>query len=192
MGGLGLRSACSRRHVCCWAIWADVLQMIRLRHTFVAESMLAGLASNHPGHHLQVTATARSRLEDMGFRTPEWGALARGLRPEGFPVEEEVGPRHVGWQRVATVDANNFFKVTVWPRLNVAARAFLRSQGGPLAGLPFVCCPTSFHTRLEAQVFRVLLLRRLWLPLPPIKRICGVAVFSTLLAPTVQHAQLWE
>ena len=125
MGGLGLRSACRGRHVFYWANWTDVLHMVRLRHPFVAESVLAGLANNHPGHHLHGAATAPVQIGGHGFPHP----LARGLRPEGFPVEEEVGPRHVGWQRVATVEADNFFKVTaVWPRLNVASRALLRSQ----------------------------------------------------------------
>ena len=42
----------------------------------------------------------------------------------------------------------------------------------PLSGLPFTCCPTAFHSRFDAQVFRVLLLRRLLLPLPPSSRSC--------------------
>ena len=41
-----------------------------------------------------------------------------------------------------------------------------------MSGLPFTCCPTSFHSRFEAQLFRVMLLRRLWLPLPPTSRSC--------------------
>ena len=53
------------------------------------------------------------------------------------------------------------------------SRTLLRSQGGPLAGIPFSCCFSSFHSRLTPQVFRVLLFRRLWLPLPPTKRTCG-------------------
>ena len=39
--------------------------------------------------------------------------------------------------------------------------------------LPFSCCPSSFHARFVPQVFRVLLFRRLWLPLPLTKRTCG-------------------
>ena len=41
-----------------------------------------------------------------------------------------------------------------------------------MTGLPFTCCPTLFHSRFDAQVLRVLLLRRLWLPLPPTTRTC--------------------
>ena len=41
-----------------------------------------------------------------------------------------------------------------------------------MAGLPFMCCPTTFHSRFDAQVLRVLLLRRLWFPLPPTSHTC--------------------
>ena len=48
----------------------------------------------------------------------------------------------------------------------------LRSQSGPLASVPFTCCPVAQHTTFDAQVFPVLLLRRLWLPLPSSSRGC--------------------
>ena len=175
LGGLGLRSASSGRQVSLWSSWADVLHIARLRHPATSETMLEGLNSDDPRHsHIQGAVVARSRLQDMGFRPREWHALANGDRPHGFPDPDDVGPRHCGWQRVATQDANGFFWTTaVWPRLSDNSRASLRSQGGPLAGLPFSCCPSSFHTRFTLQVFRVLLLRRLWLPLPLTKRTCG-------------------
>ena len=34
---------------------------------------------------------------------------------------------------------------SIWPRLPDAPEALLRSQSGPLSGLPFTCCPTAFH-----------------------------------------------
>ena len=175
LGGLGLRSASRGRQVSFWSSWADVLHMVRLRHPAVAETMLEGLNSDDPRHsHIQEAVVARSRLQDMGFRPPEWHALTNGERPHGFPDPDDVGPRHCGWQRAATQDANGFFLTTAaWPRLSDKSRALLRSQGGPLAGLPFSCCPSSFHTRFAPQVFRVLLLRRLWLLLPLTKRTCG-------------------
>ena len=149
MGGLGLRSASRGRKVSFWSSWADVLHMIRQRHPLVAEFMLETLGSDDPGHfHLQGAADARSRLEDMGFRAPEWRALVDGARPLGFPDPDDVGPRHCGWQRVASQHANSFFMSTaVWPRLLDASRALLRCQDGPLAGIPFSCCPSSFHSR---------------------------------------------
>ena len=37
---------------------------------------------------------------------------------------------------------------------------------GPMASIPFFTAPVSFATRFDPQCFRVLLLRRLWCPLP--------------------------
>ena len=41
-----------------------------------------------------------------------------------------------------------------------------------MASSPFTTPPASFHARFDPQLFRVLLLRRLWQPLPPVSRIC--------------------
>ena len=51
-------------------------------------------------------------------------------------------------------------------------RALALSQSGPLAGVPFHCLPTSHATRLDSEIFRTLLLRRLRLPLPLNARVC--------------------
>ena len=45
-------------------------------------------------------------------------------------------------------------------------QALLRSQGGPLASAPFVCMPVDRVFRIDSQPFRILLLRRLRMPLP--------------------------
>ena len=55
--------------------------------------------------------------------------------------------------------------------VNVRCRVYsfytlLRSQSGPVSGVAFSAVPSSPPTRLAPQLFRVLLLRRLWLPLP--------------------------
>ena len=46
------------------------------------------------------------------------------------------------------------------------------SQSGPMCGEPFTCFPTSRETRFDSQSFRLLLLRRLRLPLPFTARRC--------------------
>ena len=51
-------------------------------------------------------------------------------------------------------------------RLPDSGKALLRSQRGPGAGLAFTTCPTCRITKMEPHVFRVLLMRRLHLPLP--------------------------
>ena len=65
MGGLGLRSAHRGRQVSFWSSWADVLHMVRLRHPEMAATMLRGLTSDDPGHHLSGALVARDRLQDI-------------------------------------------------------------------------------------------------------------------------------
>ena len=68
---------------------------------------------------------------------------------------------------------------SLMPRLNDTGKAPLRSQSGPLSGAALSTAPTCFHTRIESHLFRLLLFRRLRLPLPP-------CVF-----PSVVVAALW-
>ena len=51
------------------------------------------------------------------------------------------------------------------PRLNGTSQALLCFQSGPMASVPFTCCPVTRQSSFDSQVLRVLLLRRLWLPL---------------------------
>ena len=52
------------------------------------------------------------------------------------------------------------------------AKALVRSHGGPGAGLALLTCPTCRLTKLDPHLFRVVLLRRLQMPLPPTVRSC--------------------
>ena len=61
---------------------------------------------------------------------------------------------------------------SLWPRLTPQRKALFRSQGGPMASVPYTCFPIAPHSRFDPQPFRVLLLRRLWLPLLPTARNC--------------------
>ena len=56
--------------------------------------------------------------------------------------------------------------------LSPTEQALMRSQSGPMAGLPFSCIPSSNLFVFTPEVFRVLLFRRVWLPLPPGSRNC--------------------
>ena len=57
-------------------------------------------------------------------------------------------------------------------QLTDSERAMLRSQSGPLAGVPLSTTPANFLSRIDSHLFRVLLLRRLRLPLPLSARQC--------------------
>ena len=58
------------------------------------------------------------------------------------------------------------------PRFSHSQQALLRSQSGPGAGAAFSCIPTAPLTSFSPQCFRILLLRRLRLPLPASGRNC--------------------
>ena len=68
-------------------------------------------------------------------------------------------------------------------------KSFGESHGGPGAGLALLTCPTCRGTKLDPHLFRVVLLRRLQMPLLPTVRSAGVAVHLTLLAITAQGAR---
>ena len=53
-----------------------------------------------------------------------------------------------------------------------------------MAGIPFTCFPTSPQARCDSSVFQVLLLHRLWHPLPPSSRFCRCGF---LLDPLDHH-----
>ena len=130
--------------------------------------MIITRLSDHAGDlHVSGANVSRERLLDVCCNVPSCEQIADGLRP-GVPVEDpEPGvPRH-GWQfHAAQATDDCFFRHEVVPRLTDTQQAMVRSQSGPLPGVPFTCLPTSPLTRFDAQVFRVLLLRRLWRPLP--------------------------
>ena len=121
-------------------------------------------------HMTQFDMTTGDTYSQIG---PEASRVAFGTRPVG---DVEPGqPRH-GWQKVATeLVHGHHITSAVWPWLSVSEKALFRSQGGPLVGILFTCFPTS-----SQAVFRVLLLRRLWQPLPPSSRFCRCGLLDPL------------
>ena len=61
---------------------------------------------------------------------------------------------------------------TSMPRIVEHERVLFRSQSGPAAGTAFAVALSNPLVRVDSQFFRVLLLRRLRLPLPPTSRTC--------------------
>ena len=127
-----------------------------------------------------------------GFEVPSWSAVTAGQRPPIMEVEDrEPGVPRQGWQHAAAIRIESSFRTEI-----LMEQALLRSQSGPCAGVPFSACPSSPLTRIDSALFRVLLQRRLHLPLflcPSAS--AGVAGHSILLAITAQHVRglgLWE
>ena len=139
----------------------------------IATVILDALDNHHPSLHFTRAGTDREHLLEARFDVPSWEALANGLRPDAEDSVSEPGvPRH-GWQCKAMRPVNErFLEGVVQPRLLDASRALLHKQRGPFASLPFTSFPSAPHARFDPQPFRVLLLRRLWLPLPLSSRSC--------------------
>ena len=77
------------------------------------------------------------------------------------------------WQQVAATKLEeSHLRGAIWPHLTETEKALTRSQSGPMAAVTSICRPTSPLSRLDAQEFRVLLCRRLWLPLTLTLRYC--------------------
>ena len=112
--------------------------------------------------------SAESVLNTSGFEPPEWRDVTRGLQPGQISLDDPMpGVARQGWQRGAPQHVEERFRTDiVWPRLDPPGQALLRSQSGPMPGVPFCCLPISMATLFEPQEFRILLLRRLWCPLP--------------------------
>ena len=151
-----------------WASWADCLPMIHARHPEVAARIIAQLEGDPSGQSVQLAADSAHRLTGVrGFEPPSWRALAAGLRPPHDQEQEKSGWQHEASSRIEQEHRESLFRVLPEPE-----RALLRSQGGSGAGAAVQTCPTCPLTRIDPALFRVLLLRRLRLPLPLSIRNC--------------------
>ena len=154
-----------------WGSWADCLEMIAQRHPPVAEAIVNGVGTAS-GCFASVVA-AIARLQDVGVEIPTRQVLALGLRPPHTNDEREPSqPRH-GWQKYASAVVQKFHREqVVLPSLSPAEQAMVRSQSGPLASVPFTAMPFQRVSRIDSEEFRVLVMRRLRLPLPLSVRSC--------------------
>ena len=173
LGRLGLRSAVKLRVPAFWASWADCLPMILERHPTVVHQLMAELEEQDTPILHAVAASVRSLTGVRGFEPPTWHALAAGARPEPRePDDYEPGSVRKGWQHEVASRVEEFGREDLFTRVGEDVQALVRSQGGPGAGLVLSTCPTCRVTKLETQLFRVVLLRRLRLPLPLTVRTC--------------------
>ena len=150
---------------------ADTLPMIRERHPEVADLIVGGAISPCLGSACKAATT----LDEVdGFEVPSWSAVTAGQRPPIMEVEDSEPGVRQGWQHAAAIRIESSFRTEIlMPRMSPVEQALLRSQSGPCAGVPFSACPSSPPTRIDSALFPVLLQRRLHLPLPLSKRICG-------------------
>ena len=149
--------------------------MISQRHRAVATTIVREMSGHSTSTHLNAAARSADQLRGLrGFEVPSWADLAGGLRPLPTNIEEvEPGWFCTGWQHEAASRLEwQHRERHLMPVLADSERALLRAQSGPAAGMSLSAVPSSPQTRIESQLFRVLLLRRLRLPLPLASRLC--------------------
>ena len=105
---------------------------------------------------------------------PQSGGTLPESRDQADPQRTGTPQNHVsGGNVLASADVERtFLQGVVWSELSPVDRALLRSQCGPFAGIQFTCSPVVVESSVEPQIFWVLLLRRLWCPLPLSAHFC--------------------
>ena len=174
MGGLGIRSAQRMAPGAYWASWADALHMIDQRLPTVADRVVNTLrADEEPRGCLGELRNAAGVLDRHGFvGRPSWNSIRSGVRPEGH-IHAEPGEWSHGWQYYASSSSEyNFRKNVVLNQSCAAEQAHLRSHSGPGASDVLCGCPSKPEFRIEAGLFRTLILERARLPLQVVEARC--------------------
>ena len=141
-------------------------------------SAVSHLRMSHSSRLSMMLQRRRASLGSLGQVSPRmhriWPHCLCPLEVVGFEAPPGRRKPHIPcWQFEASTSVeNSFFLHSIVPRSSPAQCALLRSQGGPFSGLPFIVFPTSMHQRFDSVLFRVLLFRRLRLPLPLSSRTC--------------------
>ena len=133
--------------------------MISRRHRTMATTLVHELS----GHSTSAISRSADQLRGLeGFEFPSLAGLAVWVRSNLRNAEDvEPASLHTGWQHDAAARMEWQHRERVLkPVLIDSARALLRAQSGPAAGMSLSAVPSSPQTRIESQLFRVLLLRR--------------------------------
>ena len=165
-GGLGLTSASILATPAYWASWADALQVLGRQAPQQAATLLHQFQSEEPPPSIREAAEAAAQLQQHGFEPPAWDQLMNNppVPPDPHPHE---GPNIMkGWQQGAANACHTTFQAELHSCLDPASQALLESQRGPHASRPFTTIPYHADTTYESHLFRILLLRRLRLPIP--------------------------
>ena len=124
-----------------------------------------------------------------GFEVPSWSELAVGVRPPVRNIKDwEPGTYRGGRQHEAA--ARN--PCTLMHRIVEHERVLFRSQSGPAAGTVLAVALSNPLVRVDSQLFRILLLRRLRLPLPPTSRTCRCGRLLDPFAIIVHRVKLCQ
>ena len=140
--------------------------MIQDRHPDVAGQLIAQLEGRPDTPIMRAPSDAARQLNGVrDFVAPPSRALADGTRPETHDIDDFDRGNSDGWQHEVASRTDEVFRERLSTSMADSIVAVVRSQGRGLVWLFRV-------RRLEAQLFRVTLLRRLQLLLPFTERSC--------------------
>ena len=167
-GGLGLRSAALHAPAAFWASWADAFTVLSVRDAPFLQGLARALDARNfsAGTPIRDLLAAIDVLVAAGFRMHLWADLPQHAPAQPADLSEpEVALR--GWQRPASRALDDVaFLAEHRHSIGPAELALLDSQSGPFAARVLTVRPTAPELAVDSAPFRVLLLRRLRLPLP--------------------------
>ena len=131
--------------------------------------MLANPAQAPP--NIQAAHSARQTIQEHGWDAPTWHQLVE-LRPPTPHGNLVAGPIQPEWQQQAATLSTTQHATGLYNILDPASQAMLDPQAGPFASRAFTTIPYNAETTYPDHLFRILLLRRLRLPLPFTERSC--------------------
>ena len=139
-----------------------------------AERLLAALRDDRAARlpSLLALTQAAACLTTQGYAVPAWDEALSDL-PGLHSRHDEPADFLRGGQRRASHACNERALETHLADLSPASRALLLSQAGPHAARAFTVLPPSDDVAIPDSHFRVLLLRRLRMPLPLGPRSCS-------------------
>ena len=173
-GGSGLMSATILSAPAYWSSWADTLPLLQTHLPEFTHQILEQLtAHSQASPALQAAADAARTIAATGWEPPTWAAIASGqTQAPAPPPATAEGPFARGWQHKASTTAHARLKDELFNTLPPASQALVTSQSGPFASRAFTTIPYTNDFAYPSHLFRILLLRRLRLPLPLFARTC--------------------
>eukprot|EP00438_Fugacium_kawagutii_P036663 Skav236024 [mRNA] locus=scaffold1524:114774:125779:- [translate_table: standard] len=161
-GGLGLISATVTAQAAYWASWADTLPVLHQQLPNLTATLSQAFGQPHrPPPAVQ--AEAAQTLRNAGWQPPHWPELTQPVRhPCPNPLEVPLASR--GWQHRATSPIHDSNRAAFQAGLDPASRAMFDSRTRPFASRAFTTIPYGPEFTYPADLFRILLLRRLRQP----------------------------
>ena len=169
-GGFGLASATVLAPSAYWASWADAIPVLQQQAPEAFAQLLHQLQTDDPRVSGPTRGYPPPRLRLAAARMATY--CKRVGAPRHHRSLEDGIALGRGWQHKAATTTHTAFRAEVRQRLAPWSQALLESQTGSHASQAFTTMPYHNDNSYPSHLFRLLLLRRLRLPLPLSARFC--------------------